>query len=236
MRPGWKTRALTWLFLAESVRANRETFPTLPTAWLPHGLGNSLLLWMPELLGALDDGLGLEARCQRSATARGIRGTLRAICVDNADWGSYVAPSALGYAVSHPRFNIYKGKLAELNLLGFGLDAIPHSVTAYAVARLLQDGILTLAEQMPHDAPLAPLVRALAAKPAVLSGVLLALLSGGWELGEYMMQQDELRRAGGDPEAINMQWDLQDTLFDLFANTLGWLAAAWPGEPTPLLA
>lgn len=230
-------RALTWLILAESVRANRETFPNLPTAWLPHGVGNSLLLWLPELIGALDGALDLEARCQPSATASGLHGALRAICVDNPEWGSYVAPSALGYAVSHPRFNIYKGKLAELSFFGFGLDAIPHSVTAFAVARLLQDGIQTLAATVPDDAPLAPQVRALARQPAILSGVVLLLLSAGWEFGEYLMQQDELRRAGGDRDAINMQWDARDTAFDLISNTLGWLAAARQVEqPSPALA
>lgn len=235
MRPGWKRRALTWLLLAESVRANRNSFRNLPTAWLPHGVGNSLLLWMPELLAALDGALCLEEQCQGSATARGIHGALRDFCVDNAAWGNYVAPSAFGYALSHPRFNIYKGDLAEVNLLGFGLDAIPHSVTAYAVARLLQDGILALDAQLPDEAPLAPLVRALARQPALLSGVVLVLLSLGWEAGEYLMQQDELRRAGGDRNAINMQWDLQDTAFDLLANTLGWLVAArQQGRPSPL--
>lgn len=227
MRPGWKTRAATWLILAESARANRAAFPTLPTTWLPHGLGNSVLLWMPEWVAALDRALGLNALCQKEPTLGACYRALDALCVNNPTWAWYVAPSALGYAVSHPRFNIYKGDLGEWQLFGFGLDAIPHSTTAFAVTLLLQDGIQTLADALPEESPLAPLVQPLGRHPALFSAAILATLSAVWETGEWSMQQEELRRTGGDASAINMQWDLRDTLYDLIANSAGWLAATW---------
>lgn len=225
MRPGWKSRAATWLILAESARANRAAFPTLPTTWLPHSVGNTLLLWMPELVAALDRALGLDALCDREPSLGACYRALDTLCVNNPGWAWYVAPSALGYALSHPRFNIYRGEMGEMELFGFGLDAIPHSVTAFAITLLFQDGIQTLAATLPEEAPLTPLVRALARRPALFSGLFLALLSAVWEAGEWSMQQDELRRTGGDASAINMQWDLRDTLTDLVANGAGWLAA-----------
>ncbi|MDQ4079046.1 MAG: hypothetical protein M3220_22735 [Chloroflexota bacterium] len=227
MRPGWRMRAVTWLLLAESVRANRQAYPDLPTAWLPHGLGNTLALWLPELLGTLDDTWKLDGWYQDHPTLSAVYCALRNLCVDNRSWGVYVAPAALGYALSHPRFNIYKGEMGSWRFLGFGLDAIPHGITAYALTRLLQDGIQELARALPEESPLAPLIQILAKRSMLSTGAVLTLLSTIWEVGEYLMQQDELRRAGGDRSAVNMEWDLEDTIFDLLANTLGWIIANW---------
>ncbi len=235
MRAGWKERAFVWLALAESVRANRAAYPTLATAWLPHGVANTAALWLPELVAAIDRACALESRCQREPTLSALHATLRDLCADNPRWGLYVAPAALGYAVSHPRFNIYKGNWGDWRLLGFGLDAIPHGLTAWSLTLLFHDAITMLANNLPGPSPLAPLVRALARRPALFTAFSLALLSALWEAGEYTVQQDELRRTGGDRAAINMQWTVEDTLGDLAANALGWLVATWQlrAEPAP---
>jgi hypothetical protein len=227
MRQGWKRRALTWLVLAESVRANRRAYPNLPTAWLPHGAGNSLALWLPELSAAVGWACRLDQRFERHHTLAALYRTLCELCAENPQWGLYVAPAALGYAVSHPRFNIYKGNLAELRFLGFGLDAIPHAVTAWSLTLLLHDAITALARNLPEDSPLTPVARALARRPALFTAAALATLSAIWEFGEFSIQQDELRRAGGDATAINMEWSAEDTALDLLANSIGWLVATW---------
>ncbi|MGH2544099.1 MAG: hypothetical protein ACRDIB_14965, partial [Ardenticatenaceae bacterium] len=151
----------------------------------------------------------------------------------------YVAPATLGYAFSHPRFNIYKGRMGAWKFLGFGLDAIPHGVTAYAITLLIHDGLEALGGAIPLEAAGAPGVpllfaqrgvwamRMLAKYPALWSGLGLALLSAIWEGGEFLMQRDELRRAAGDTSEINMEWGLKDSIYDLFANVIGWGAASW---------
>lgn len=229
MQPGWKQRAIIWLALAESVRANRAQYPDLPTAWVPHGVGNSFALWLPELLAPLARALRLRGWASPDSTLGALERTARAVCIEQAAWGSYVAPAALGYVVSHPRFNIYRGRLGELAVGGFGLDAIPHGTTAFSLSCLLQDSLVTLAEALPPDAPLGLLVRPLARVPALFSGLVLVGLTVIWESGEYLTQQEELRRTGGDRSAINMQWDLRDTWHDLLSNAAGWLVAARRG-------
>ena len=44
-----------------------------------------------------------------------------------------------------------------------------------------------------------------------------------WELGEYRIHVYELKKNDNDITKINMMWDLQDTIRDCIANTLGWL-------------
>lgn len=229
MQPGWKTRALLWLSVAESARANRAAFPKLPTAWLPHLLSNSFALALPEILAAIDRIGHLDELAAESATARGIRATIRRLCVDNSNWRWYIAAAAIAYAVSHPKFNIYKGAMAEFQVAGFGLDAIPHGMTAFGLARLMQDGLTTLDEEMPDDSPLADLVTRLAEHPRLVSGLIIAVLTAVWESGEYNVQQVELALMEGDYDAINMQWTAENTLFDVAANMLGWMGAALMG-------
>ena len=226
MQPGWKTRAALWLVLAESARANRRQFPTLPTAWMPHLTVNTVALWLPELVAVVDSALHLEDARQRSPTLAGLYQTLRDICVDSPEWALYIAPSSLGYSVSHPRFNIYKGEMGELRFLGFGLDAIPHSAMAFTLTLLIQRGVAALERNLPEASPLSELARMLARQPALVSAAVLALLSAGWEASEMWAHREELQRMGGDASAINMEWSVEDTMTDLLSNALGWLAAA----------
>jgi hypothetical protein len=227
MQPGWRTRAALWLLLAESARANRQHYPDLPTAWLPHTLGNSLALWFPELVVALDRLFGLEARCQQRAITAALYQTLGDLCVNNPRWGHSIAPAVLGYVLSHPQITIYQGARADWRLFGFGLDALPHSITAFTLTLLMRDGLEALERSFTPQTPLAPLVQSLAHHPALTSAAGLAFLSAIWETGEYLIQQEELRRTGGNREQINMQWTVTDTSHDLLSNAAGWVLATW---------
>ncbi|MBA3532529.1 MAG: hypothetical protein H0T73_11450 [Ardenticatenales bacterium] len=227
MQPGWPMRAALWLLLAESARANRAHYPHLPTVWLPHALGNSLVLCSPELIAALDRRLGLEALCQQSTPTAALYQTLNALCVENPRWGYSIAPLVLGYVLSHPRLNIYQGRWARWRFLGFGLDALPHSITAFALTLLMRDGLETLGRYLPDSSLFASVVQPLARHPALTSAAALAFLSAVWEIGEYLIQQEELRRTGGNREQINMQWSVADMSHDLLSNATGWGLATW---------
>jgi hypothetical protein len=226
VQPGWQGRAALWLVAVEAARANRQEFPKLPTAWVPHSIGNTMALWLPELLDALDHTVDLKRRTQGSPTAKGLYQSIRDICVDNPGWGLYVAPLALGYSLSHPKFNIYKGEMGEFRLFGFGLDSIPHSGMAFTLTLLIQHGVAALERNLPEASPLHGAAHALAAQPALTSAVVLAVMSGGWEAGEMWAREEELRRMDGDESAVNMEWSMEDMVTDLLSNALGWLAAA----------
>lgn len=228
MQPGWRGRGALWLLLMETVRANRRHYPTLPTAWLPHGLGNSLALWAPELLARAEQQGALPHWCAVHPTRAALYKMVGTLCRDNPAWGLYVGPAALGYILSHPRFNIYQGEMGTWRALGFGLDALPHALTAFALTLMVEEALDVLAQGSLRLRWL----RALARRPALGSALALTLLSLIWEAGEYLMQQDELRRTGGAWEEINMKWDIEDMGRDFVANAIGWaLARAWQARP-----
>jgi hypothetical protein len=214
-REDWLRYGL-WGVMVQTAYANRRHYH-MATTWLPHFLTNSLSLLLPDALRLV---------FPRRYRARGIvDDTLLTMVRDNPNYAVYVAPLALGYIVSHPRFNIYKGELAEIRLAGFGLDAIPHSATAFAFSAMVEDTLATMCEQPTHDGALARLVYALGQKPELVSLGLLALVTFVWEYGEYQMHEHEMALKG-DAAAINMQWSLDDTIRDSGANFFGWLAAA----------
>lgn len=214
-------RIALWLILMATANANRRHF-RLATAWLPHAIGNSFALFLPELSAIFLDPPE-EPPAMNTRTALGA--TLRAMLDENPNYALYVAPSVLGYAVSHPKFNIYKGEWAKIRLFGFGLDAIPHSTTAAALCLLIHDTLAELSRQLPRHSPLAPAAAWAAAHPTLVSALVLAAVSALWEGGEYLMQQSELRARNYDYSQINMEWSLQDTLFDVLANFIGWAMA-----------
>src|SRR5258708_30542007 len=76
-------------------------------------------------------------------------------CCDNPAYVSYVMPLALGYILSHPRFNIYKGSLAEIRVAGLGPGALPHAATRFALNPMVSDIRDAAAEQAPFHYPLA---------------------------------------------------------------------------------
>jgi hypothetical protein len=159
-----------------------------------------------------------------------IEDTLMTMVRDNPHYAIYVAPLALGYILSHPQFNIYKGKWGEMNVAGFGLDTLPHSATAFAFAALVADTFDTIGQREQYHGMLANFMRWGRHKPELLSLVLLGLVTLNWELGEYRIHQYEIAQRG-DSSQINMQWSLQDTGRDVIANLLGWgVAMLWRGR------
>lgn len=212
-----------WLALVATADANRRHFH-LNTAWVPHGVGNSVALFLPELVGRL---AGSPASAPAPDTLAALRATLRVMATDNPKYPLYVGPAVLGYVVSHPRFNIYKGEWSKIRLFGFGLDAIPHGATAAALTLLIFDTLPELQRQLPASSPLAPMLQWVSAHPATVGALVLAALSAVWEGGEYLMQQSELRARNYDYSQINMEWSLSDTIRDVLANFIGWAVVSY---------
>ncbi|MBN8636460.1 MAG: hypothetical protein J0M07_14120 [Anaerolineae bacterium] len=204
-----------WLLVAQTAFANRQHY-RLVTTWLPHLLTNSLSLLLPDALRLIFS--------SRHRSRNLIEATLLTMVRDNPRYAVYVAPLALGYIVSHPRFNIYKGKMGDLRVAGVGLDAIPHTATAFAFSALAADTVDTMGSHANYAGLLAALLRRSQQSPELISLTLLALITLNWEYGEYQMQQYELARVS-DPTAINMQWTPADTARDVISNFLGWLLA-----------
>lgn len=218
-------RFALWLGVAGTANANRK-FYGLPTTWVFHLALNSFVLFLPELYRGASIFLLLDARAQSN---RGLfsaaHGMVEDAVVNNPRYALYVAPVALAYIVSHPRFNIYKGALAELRILGFGLDALPHSLTAFAFTNLAVEALHALHQHAPPDASWYPVAAFADEHSYAVAGALLASASALYETGEYEIHNEELRETGGDVSKINLVWSAQDTLFDLVSNTLGWLGA-----------
>ncbi len=220
-----------WLALLNTANANRLHYH-LPTTWIPHTVGNSLGLALPEIVAALDALLaqtGLD-----SASLDGLRAAARAVTADPPGWANTMAPVTLAYVVSHPQFNIYRGEWADLRVAGFGLDSIPHSWTAFSLTRLVYTSLAALDQHMPPNAALAPLTHWLNRSPVLITALVLAGLTLFYEYGEYRIHQEELAATGGDESKINMMWTMDDTLHDVGANTFGWLVATLlRPSPTP---
>lgn len=225
LRPTDLLRYALWLGVVNTANANRKYFG-LPTTWVFHLTLNSLFLFLPELYRGASRLFDLERRGERQPDlVSTVAGAIQDVVVDDPDYALYVAPVALAYTVSHPRFNIYKGDWAKLRFLGFGLDAIPHSTTAFGFATLIFHGLAALRRHTPRDAPWRAAVVWGDAHSEIAAGALLVGASAVYELGEYEIHNEELRETGGDESKINMEWSAVDTVFDLMSNTLGWLAA-----------
>lgn len=211
-------RYILWLLVAYTAFANRRHYRMF-TTWLPHLLTNSLALLLPDIVRRLF--------APRHKPRNIVEGTLITMARDNPAYVYYVAPLALGYIVSHPRFNIYKGAWGDLHAAGFGLDTIPHTATAFAFSALVADTFETMGKQRQYRGLLANLMRWGSHNPERTALALLALITLNWELGEYQMHQYEMARFG-DPDLINMQWSMADTWRDVIANLAGWgLAVLW---------
>jgi hypothetical protein len=213
-----------WLGVAETAFENRRHY-RMATTWLPHLLTNTLSLFLPDVLRFIF------SKRQRSISAIStpltevITQTAQASVSANDHYAGYVAPLAVGYILSHPRFNIYQGEWAEKRFAGLGLDALPHGATAFGLVSLAAETAENAAVIVPKNNALYPLVRWAAQHPTLFTGFILIAATVFWEYGEYRIQQYELEQQGGDMSKINMQWSLADTLRDVAANTLGWLAA-----------
>jgi hypothetical protein len=143
---------------------------------------------------------------------------------DNPAYAVYVAPLAVGYILSHPRFNIYKGPMAEIRLAGFGLDAVPHAATGLALTALVSDTLDVAATTVPRQNVLAKPIREADHHLPLFTAVILFLVTSWWELGEYLIYRHEMSLRG-DLSKINMQWSAIDTGRDALSNLLGWALA-----------
>jgi hypothetical protein len=211
-----------WCGIAATAAGNRREY-AMTTTWLPHLLTNSASLLLPDLLRRV-----APAPSPASAGPAGawplLRATLDAMVRENPAYVLYVAPLAAGYLLSAPWLNIYKGELGDRRVAGFGLDALPHAATAFALTAFSREALRVAAGLAPDQAPLAPSLRWLAKRRDLASALALALATLLWELGEYQMYRHELSRRG-DASAINMQWSPLDTATDCLANAAGWLLA-----------
>lgn len=225
-----------WLGVAATAEANREEY-NMVTTWLPHLALNTMSLLLPDALRLLyppdrpaPHMTDRDAQLHPiEAGAVALEDTLITLVRDNPQYVNYVAPLAIGYVLSHPRFNIYKGDWAKIRLAGLGLDALPHGATAFALTALADAGADILPEKLSRQHPLWPVARAIKENKAVFSLLVLASLSLFWETSEYMTHGYELGQKGGDESKINMQWSLIDTLHDLTANLIGWALATLLG-------
>jgi hypothetical protein len=224
-------RYLLWLGVAGTAYANRRHFG-LTTAWLPHLLGNTVSLLLPELY-TLARRLFLPAPNGRPSSWGALQRSFEQLVPENPDYIDYVAPAALAYIVSHPNFNIYRGEMGELSFLGFGLDSLPHGATAYGLSNLVYDTVETVEAQAPPETALHPPANWLARRKHLAAGGVLTLLSFLYETGEYIIHRSELKARNNDPSQINLVWGVKDTIFDLLSNIIGWAIAAWRRSVKP---
>jgi hypothetical protein len=209
-------RYLLWAGVLLSANANRRHFG-LASTWVFHTIGNSVTLMLPDLLRL--------AGLDRPGPVPAWRGMVRDVVANNQGYAASVAPLALGYILSHPRWNIYKGAWGALHWGVFGLDSIPHATTAGGLVTLTLTSLDALGQYLPPDAPVAGWIPWARGHPVRTAAVVLGLATLVYETAEWAIHVSELAATGGDPSRINMEWSLSDTLADSLANALGGLAA-----------
>lgn len=204
-------RYLTWAMMAQTADANRRHYH-MATAWVGHFAWNTIALLLPDFLRVV-----LPKRPKSlvpAAMAKMIR--------DNDQYVLYVFPLAAGYILSHPRFNIYKGEMAEIRLAGFGLDALPHSLTALGLTLLVYDAA-KVAESLDDGTSLfSPLIDFANNHVTLTTFAAVAIPTAVWEGIEYFTHQYEMSQRGS-AELINMQWSVDDTARDVASNFFGWV-------------
>lgn len=220
-----------WLALTETAMENRREY-RMATTWLPHFVIDSIALLLPDVVRLLGGknrrGLTLatvNGAVANTSDAQVITDTMSAMTLDNPAYAAYVAPVALGYIVSHPKFNIYKGDMADIRIAGLGLDAIPHGATAFTMVSLTLDTLDYAANIVKPHNRLYSLIKWAAEHKTLLTGGVLVGATFIWELGEYRIHVYELKKNNNDITKINMMWDIDDTIRDCIANTLGWAIA-----------
>jgi hypothetical protein len=203
-------RYLTWLMMAQTADANRRHY-RMATAWTGHLAWNTISLLLPDFLKPI-----LPKRPKHIVPA-----VMAKMIRDNDQYVLYVFPLAAGYILSHPRFNIYKGKMAEMRLAGFGLDAIPHSLTALGLTLLVYDGAKVAKSLDDGKSIFSPLIKLSNENLALTTFAAVAIPTALWEGIEYYTHHYELAQRGS-VELINMQWSVDDTAHDVASNFFGW--------------
>lgn len=209
-----------WIAVAGTAHRNRREY-RVPTAWLTHLVGNTVTLLLPEWLQLLRQLPGLSTSESIAPLLRTLERRVR----DDPNYAVYAAPLALGFIASHPSYSIYHGEWAERNILGFGVDTVPHASAAYGLARLVGETLVTLDAELPHDHPIAPLAEWCAAYADGLSAAMVALVTLLWEVSEYQAHHAEMQATGRAAHEINMQWSWPDAVTDSISNLGGLLAA-----------
>lgn len=223
-RPADLLRYGLWTAVLATARRNREAYG-VPTAWLTHLAGNSITLLLPDLVRLLPPQVFTTSGDLAGALLR----TVRRRVLEDPNYAGYVAPLALGFIASHADYSIYHGRWAELKLYGFGLDSVPHSSAAYALARLLGETVLTFDQELPARHRLHAPIRQVAGHIDVLAALSVLLVTIAWEVSEYLAHEAELA-TGRAPEELNMQWSLPDAITDTISNALGLSAALVVGR------
>ncbi len=218
MKPDQLLRLALWIGVLWSVEGTRKN-SRLPTTWMVHLVGNTLLLGLPEIYRGLAKAFRINARAQHDPEGIVAFGNqvMNEMVVENPRYAGYVTPVAGAIIVAHPKIDIYKNDWAERALFGLGLDSIPHSLTAFALTHMVFDflSLPVVARRMPQATRH---VRG-------ISGVVLAIASVLYETGELLIHLQETKIVKDDPSKMAMKWSVPDTIQDLFANFLGWFAA-----------
>ncbi len=209
-------RYAIWGAVAITADANRREYH-MSTTWLPHLATNTLSLLLPDALRVLFP--------RQRRPSNFVEQVMVDMVRDNDEYVKYVTPLAAGYILSHPKYNIFKGEMAEKRFAGLGPDAIPHAATGFALTALVEDTLETAAKIQPANGIFARFARLCNRQPALTAFGVLAALTFFWEYGEYNVHQHELELQAGDITKINMMWSAEDTARDVAANLLGWAAA-----------
>ncbi len=227
MRIGRLLRYAIWAGVVQTAHANRRHYH-MTTTWLPHLATNTFALLLPDVYRLV---VASSHRSEQAAEPtllqnewNTVQSIFRQLVEDNPSYVAYVAPLAAGYLLSHPQFNIYKGDMAEMRVAGLGLDALPHSATAFALTALTCDTVAAVQNDDSTRGMLATLFRWGARHQTLFWGMVLALATVIWEFGEYRIYRHEMAQRG-DMRKINMQWSVQDMLSDCASNTIGWAVA-----------
>ena len=215
-------RLALWSGIVASATASRR-HGRFPTTWVVHLVGNSFLLWLPEIYTGLSSALKLDDRLDdRGGSLLTVHELIKELIVENSTYAVYVTPVALGVIAAHPGIDIYKSEWAQKQLFGMGLDSIPHATTALALTEMVFDGLDMPAARRGFPAARG---RAAAISAAVLAGVTLF-----YETGEFLIHNSELKGARNDPSRLAMEWSLPDSIEDAFSNLVGWAAAVLARE------
>lgn len=233
MRQSDLARYGLWCGIVVTAEGNRREYH-MATTWLPHLATNTLSLLLPDIYRLMirrKRGSSTRAPDRPQSLPREVRdligATLTTMLCDRPGYVLYVTPLAFGYLLSGPWLNIYKGALAKKRLFGFGLDALPHATTAFALTALVRDTARTIGELSASTRFLGAYGSQIERHQTGLSAIALALATLAWELGEHRIYQYELAKRGS-LERINMQWSVADAAYDCAANVIGWLlATAW---------
>jgi hypothetical protein len=219
-------RYALWGGILVTANANRK-HSGLRTAWVPHLIGNTFALLLPELYRAADAALKLDERAQgnQAGALATLNGALHDLVLDNPRYVEYVAPPVLAYLLTYPPINIYKSAWANRQLFGFGLDSIPHAGTAFGLTRMTFDALRALKRHTPAHTRLTAPVDWAATHANLVSAGAVAAATAFYESGEYAIHVSELQAVHDDPTKIEMEWSLADTLQDIISNAVGWLLA-----------